>query len=64
MNQQLHWPVFEEGGLPDGTELTYVSHVKVTGFYFIIIFLYLLTSYHFLEKKSDIYLSTETSRWL
>lgn len=27
-NQQLHWPVFEEGGLPDGTELTYVSHGK------------------------------------
>lgn len=27
-NQQLHWSVFEEGGLPDGTELTYVSQGK------------------------------------
>ncbi|KAJ9559342.1 hypothetical protein OSB04_013956 [Centaurea solstitialis] len=25
-NQGMHWLVFEDGGLPDGTELTYVSH--------------------------------------
>ncbi|GJR89610.1 uncharacterized protein Tco_0213621 [Tanacetum coccineum] len=25
-NQGLHWPVFQKGGLPDGTELTYVNH--------------------------------------
>ncbi|KAI3696718.1 hypothetical protein L6452_29221 [Arctium lappa] len=27
-NQGMHWLVFEDGGLPDGTELTYVSHGK------------------------------------
>ncbi|KAC9968855.1 hypothetical protein E3N88_45017 [Mikania micrantha] len=29
-NQQLHWSVFQKGGLPDGTELTYVAQGKVT----------------------------------
>ncbi|XP_076940347.1 uncharacterized protein LOC143609488 [Bidens hawaiensis] len=27
-NQQLHWSVFQKGGLPDGTELTYVAQGK------------------------------------
>ncbi|KAI3743466.1 hypothetical protein L1987_61175 [Smallanthus sonchifolius] len=27
-NLQFHWSVFEEGGLPDGTELTYVARGK------------------------------------
>ncbi|KAI3826161.1 hypothetical protein L1987_00206 [Smallanthus sonchifolius] len=27
-NQQLHWAVFQKGGLPDGTELTYVAQGK------------------------------------
>lgn len=27
-NQQLHWSVFQEGGLPDGTELTYYAQGK------------------------------------
>ncbi|KAK1411800.1 hypothetical protein QVD17_32573 [Tagetes erecta] len=27
-NHQLHWAVFQKGGLPDGTELTYVSQGK------------------------------------
>ncbi|KAK1426050.1 hypothetical protein QVD17_14718 [Tagetes erecta] len=27
-NQQLHWSVFQDGGLPDGTELTYVVSGK------------------------------------
>nr|XP_043611231.1 uncharacterized protein LOC122582862 [Erigeron canadensis] len=27
-NQHLHWAVFEKGGLPDGTELTYVAQGK------------------------------------
>lgn len=30
----MHWMVFEEGGLPDGTEVAYYSHGKVVGTFF------------------------------
>lgn len=45
-NHQLHWAVFQKGGLPDGTELTYVSQGKVK--YLII---YMLINTNFLKKK-------------
>lgn len=38
-DQKMHWLVFEEGGLPDGTEVAYYSRGKVPSIPFCTLFL-------------------------